>query len=418
MAGDGLIDDCFRPDDGILRHQEALALIRARTSRVTGRQSLPLDRAVGRILDQEIRAPRPVPLSDNAAVDGYAFCHADLAAHGGVLRVAMRIAAGQTAPRGLLPGEAARIFTGAAMPDGADTVAMQEDCEYRDEAVAIPLGLKPGANRRRAGEDLAAGTLLMGPGTRLRAQELAGIASTGLACVTVAAPLRVAYLSTGDELRRPGEAISPGQVYDSNAAMLAGLFHKPWIAFSDLGMLPDKADRVEEALAEAAACHDAVLTTGGASRGEEDHVAAALGRLGQRHLWHLAIKPGKPLSLGQIGNCAMVGLPGNPVAGFVSCLLYALPLLSCLAGASWREPQRFPLPAGFSIEGRKTGRREFYRGILSPDEAGLSVRKYQRDGSGLITSLREADGLIEIPEEVEAIRKGDPVRFIPFSEFG
>lgn len=413
----GLIDDCFRPDVPVMRHDEVLALIRDRIGCVTRTETVALDRAVGRVLDQDIRAPRPIPFADNAAVDGYAFAHADLATTGGRLPVTLRIAAGQTDAQVLGKGQAARVFTGAAMPAGADTVAMQEDCTAEDGFVQLPPGLKPGANRRRAGEDMRAGALLMGPGTRLRPQELAAIASTGLGEVAVTRPLRVAYLSTGDELRRAGQALLPGQVYDSNAAMLAGLLARPWIAFRDHGVLPDRAAAVESALRDAATSHDVVITTGGASRGEEDHVAHAIERLGQRHLWHLAVKPGRPMSLGQIGDCVMLGLPGNPVASFVSFLLYGLPVLERLSGAAWREPRRYPIPAGFSVQGRRTGRREFYRGILRGSGAELVVEKYARDGSGLITGLREADGLIEIPEEVETIGKGEPVLYMPFSEF-
>lgn len=414
----GLIDDCFRPDAPAMRHDAALGLLRDRLGRVAGTEHLPLDQASGRVLDQDIRAPRPIPFADNAAVDGYAFAHADLAETGGRMAVTLRIAAGHPSQRPLGQGQAARIFTGAAMPSGADTVAMQEDCATEDGFVQLPLGLKPGANRRRAGEDMPAGALLMGPGTRLRPQELAAIASTGLDEVAVTRPLRVAYLSTGDELRRPGQTLQPGQVYDSNAAMLAGLLARPWVAFRDHGVVPDRAEAVEWALRDAAAGHDVVITTGGASRGEEDHVAHAIERLGQRHLWHLAVKPGRPMSLGQIGDCVMLGLPGNPVASFVSFLLYGLPVLERLSGAAWREPRRYPIPAGFSVPARKTGRREFYRGILTGSGSTLAVEKYARDGSGLITGLREADGLIEIPEEVELIRRGEPVLFMPFSEFG
>lgn len=226
-------------------------------------------------------------------------------------------------------------------------------------------------------------------------------------------------VSTGDEVVRAGDSeLDAGKVYDANAPMLAPLITGAGAVATDLGVLPDDPEAVRSTLAEAARNFDVIITTGGASRGEEDHVVAALDLLGKRHLWQLAIKPGRPMSFGQIGDCVLVGLPGNPVAVFVCFLLYVWPLLRRMGGAEWPEPRRYKLPAMFAFPDRKLGRREFWRGMLKETPRGLAVDKFARDGSGLISGLRAADGLIDIPEDVPAVAPGDLVAFIPFTEFG
>jgi len=300
---------------------------------------------------------------------------------------------------------------------------MQEDCEpHVQDAhafVAIPSGLQPGANRRKAGEDLAAGAVIAGAGVRLRPQEIAAIASTGRDSIEVYRQLRVALISTGDEIVRPGKPLGEGQVHDSNHFLLSALLSSLDYRVTDMGILPDDRTAVRAALQSTAANHDAILTTGGASRGEEDHLVTALDAIGKRHLWQLAVKPGRPMSFGQIGGCAVVALPGNPVAAFVCFLLYVRPMLIAMGGGAWPEPQRFQVTADFDIPRRKTGRREFLRGRLRTGDGGTVVaEKFPRDGSGLITSLREADGLIEIPEDVTGVRRGEMIAFLPFSGMG
>jgi molybdopterin molybdotransferase len=418
-----LLDDCFLTDSERLRHDEALAILRERVGPVVETERVALNDALNRILAETVTSPRNVPAADNAAVDGYAYASADYDAAGGYFPVVARIAAGHPSSAPHMPGTAVRIFTGAVMPDGADTVAMQEDCEpHVQDAqgfVAIPPGLKPGANRRRAGEDLATGDVVAELGTRLRPQELAAIASTGVDTVLVYRRLRVAVVSTGDEIVRPGAPLGDGQVYDSNHVLLATLLKSVGAEVTDAGVLPDDETTVHEMLARLADRHDAVLTSGGASRGEEDHLIVSLDAIGKRHLWQLAVKPGRPMSFGQVGDCAVVALPGNPVAAFVCFLLYVRPMLTRMAGGRWPEPQRFQVAADFAIAKRKTGRREFLRGRLTTDDRGrLVVRKFPRDGSGLITSLREADGLIEITEDIPTVKRGDAVTFLPFSGLG
>ena len=423
MTAKPLLDDCFLHDKDRLRHDEALAILQERLTTVAGIETVRLEDAAERILAEDVTAPRNVPLADNSAVDGYAFRHADFDEAGGFFRLEQRVAAGHASRAGLGPWAAARIFTGAVMPPGADTVAMQEDCETHQQDgqdfVIVPQGLKKGANCRRAGEDVEAGTTILTAGVRLRPQDLAAIASTGREAVSVHRKLKVALVSTGDELQRPGGAIAPSDVYDSNHFLLRGLCATLPVDIEDLGILKDDADLVETVLAEAAGRFDAILTTGGASRGEEDHVLKALDRLGQRHMWQLAIKPGRPMMFGNIGSCVFLGLPGNPVAAMVCFLYYGRPVLSVLGGGDFLKPQFFEVPAAFEVPKKKPDRREFYRASLQPRADGSpAAHKFQRDGSGLITGLREADGLVEIPEDVTSIRKGELVRFLPFASFG
>jgi molybdopterin molybdotransferase len=418
-----LSDDCFAHDRKRLRHGEALAILKRHVVPVAGRETVPLVEAAGRVLAEPVVAPAPVPAHTNAAVDGYSFAAADYdAAAGSALPVDGRAAAGHRLERTPAPGAAARIFTGAVMPVGHDSVVMQEDVETASAAgrtmVSIPPGLKPGANVRRAGEDVEAGAILLQAGMVLRAQDLATLAALGMAEAVCFARLKVAIVSSGDEVVRPGAALAEGFVYDANAPMLHALTASAGASPADLGVLPDDPAEVRRRLADAAARHDVVIVTGGASRGEEDHIAAALDALGKRHLWQIAIKPGRPMSFGQVGDCAVLGLPGNPVAVFVCFLLYAWPMLRRMGGAAWPEPYRYRLPALFAFPGRKVGRREYWRGILKETPHGLGVDKFARDGSGLISGLRAADGLIEIPEDVGDVQPGDRVAFIPFSEFG
>jgi molybdopterin molybdotransferase len=420
-----LLDDCFLHDGDRLRHDQAIALLRSRLAPVTGTERVALADVAGRVLAEPAMALRPVPAHTNSAVDGYGFAAADYAANAGhTFPVGARVAAGHPLDSPVAPGSAVRIFTGAMLPPGIDTVAMQEDCEAGtgDDGkvtVQIPAGLKRGANVRQAGEDVAAGTRLFEAGALLRPQDAAALASIGIGEVVCRRRLAVAIVSTGDEVIRAGSRpLGPGEVYDANAPMLAGLVRAAGADVTDLGVWPDDAGEIRRRLADAAQRFDVILTSGGASRGEEDHMVEALGVLGKLHLWQLAIKPGRPLSFGQIGDAIMVGLPGNPVAVFVCFLMYAYPMLRRLGGTEWPEPRRLVLPAAFTVPKRKTGRREFFRGMLIETEAGLAVDKYARDGSGLITGLRLADGLIDIGEDVTAIAEGDRVSFIPFSEFG
>ncbi len=418
-----LLNDCFLHDEDRLTHAEAVAILRERIEPVMGVEQVGLDKASGRYLAQALSAPRPIPSHTNTAVDGYAFAFADYDPKTGAsFPVAGRAAAGAAQQLDLPRGSAVRIFTGGTMPGGLDTVVMQEDADTEtydgERVVVVPPGLKQGANCRLAGEDVKQGDMLLEAGQRLRPQDVATAASAGAAELSCFAPLKVAILSTGDEIVRAGAPLKLGQVYDANAPMLAGLIEAAGATCDDLGVLSDTRESVEARLKDAASRYDVMITSGGASRGEEDHIVDAMGALGHLHMWQIAVKPGRPMAFGQIGDSLIMGLPGNPVAVFVCFLLYVHPVLVRLAGGAWPEPIRYPLRAAFSVPKKKTGRREFWRGYLTTADGQVAVGKFARDGSGLISSLRAADGLIEIGEDESSVEEGQDVNFIPLSQYG
>ena len=419
-----LIDDCFRTDprDGDrMTHNATLALIRARVEAVVAVRMISIADACGSVLAEDISAPIAVPGHTNSAVDGFAFCHASYdQSEGREYRVEARIAAGSQSEVVVAVDAAARIFTGAPLPAGLDTVVMQEDCDIKDDSaqVRIPPGLKVGANVRQAGEDVQVGASILSRGQIIRAPDIAALSSLGITEVSCFAAPRIGIVATGDEVVRGGGQLRRGQVHDVNTPLLLALAKGCVCEVTDLGVWPDDRGAVDERLQQAAGKFDLLITSGGASQGEEDHISHALAEIGARHFWQIAVKPGRPLMLGQIGDTAVVGLPGNPVAVFVCFLMYVWPLIRRLGGAEWREPRRFPLKTDFEFANRKVGRREFWRGTTRETDQGMVVTKFPRDGSGLISGLSAADGLIDIPENVPAIEVGDIVDFIPFSEFG
>ena len=413
-----LLDDCFLHDKDRLQHHQAIEILRKNLHAVATTEIQALEACAGRILAKQIAAPRNIPFNDNAAVDGYAFRHADHDTNSGVFNISDRIPAGTTKPNPLQPGSAARIFTGAAMPPGADTVVMQEDCTLNaDDTVVIPAGLKPGANCRLAGEDVAVDDIVAECGDRLRSQDIAAIASTGQSQLEVFKKLKLGILSNGDEVLRPGTPFETGKVYDSNHYLLDSLAANLPIETFDLGVCPDDRNAVQKHVWDASQNCDVILSTGGASRGEEDHLVKTLDEVGTCQMWQLAIKPGRPMCFGMVNGTPCFVLPGNPVAAYVCFQLYVRPALLVLGGGKWTTPTRYPLRANFSIRS-KPDRREFLRGYLESNQDGQPVvQKYERDGSGLISGLRKASGLIEIPETTTEIALGDTVNFIPFSEF-
>ena len=412
-----LSDDCFAFGGDLLSMAAALELLGTRLETVTAAESVPVPEARGRILAAPVVADHDVPPYDNAAVDGYAVRFDDLRpGEATVLPVFGRAAAGHPLEGPARGGAAVRIFTGAPMPDGTDTVLMQEDCSAVEGGVAIPPGIKRGANRRRAGEDVRRGAVALAAGQRLRAQEVGLAAALGATQLPVYRRLRVAIFSTGDEVREPGTALPPGAIYDANRYLLRALLEGLGAVVTDLGILPDDQGRITAALAEAARAHDLILTSGGVSTGEEDHVKAAVEVQGRLHFWRLAIKPGRPVAMGQVGQVPFMGLPGNPVAVMVTFLILARPLVLRLSGASPETPRRFRVTAGFDYK-KRSNRCEYVRARLERGgDGGWVARKFPRDGAGILSSMVESDGLAEIGEGISRIEPGMIVDFIPFSE--
>ena len=412
-----LKNDCFALPAGTkwTPVADALAHLRANLSCIAEVETMAVSLAEGRFLAAPVYANRANPPTANAAVDGYGFAHAALAGEGDqtLKLVDGRSAAG--APfDGVVPlGYAVRILTGAALPEGVDTVIMQEDVQVDGSALRFQPGLKAGANCREAGEDVAAGAVALEAGQRLGPQQLGLLVALGVAEVTVYQPLKVGVISTGDELRQAGETARDDQIYDANRPMLLALLREWGFTPVDLGVVIDDRAAVEAALDDATKKCDALLTSGGASAGDEDHMSATLADKGQLALWRIAIKPGRPLALALWQGMPVFGLPGNPVAAFTTALIFARPALGALAGQGWQVPQPYQLPAAFE-KTKKAGRREYLRARRLP---GGRVEVFPSEGSGRISGLSWADGLVELPDEALTITKGDPVRFLPFSGF-
>jgi molybdopterin molybdotransferase len=416
-----LSDDCFAFSGPLLRLDDMERLIGERIAPVKETERVALHGARARVTAFDVKAPVDLPPFDNSAVDGFAVCHADLKSDGDTtLTVAGRLTAGARADIVLKPGEAIRIFTGAAMPQGADTVFMQEDVTVEDDRVTVPRGLKLGANRRLAGEDVAAGRVVIPAGTVLEAQHIALMAALGLTDVAVRRRLKVAIFSTGDEVVEPGAPLKRATIYDSNRFLLVELLERLGALVTDLGILADAPEALARALGKAAAHHDLVLTSGGVSTGEADHVRSAVERIGNLVFWRVAIKPGRPVAMGVIrgskgDDAAFVGMPGNPVAVFVTFVRVVKPLLRQLSGAKAQKLVPLPVRAAFAYK-KKKDRREYVRVSLRRAADGeIEAVKHPQDGAGILTSLTETDGLLEFPEEVTAIEPGARVGFLAYA---
>jgi molybdopterin molybdotransferase len=408
-----LSNDCFAFGGALMSVDEATSLIAERLSPVAATETVPLIRADGRILAEDVTAPIDLPPFDNSAVDGYAVRFDDLQPGSATaLPVHGRVAAGAGLDAPAQAGAAIRIFTGAPMPEGFDTVFMQEDTRLEGGKVVLPRGLKRGANRRPAGEDLRRGARALAAGRCLAAQDIGLLAALGMPTVAVRRKLRVAVFSTGDEIVAPGEPLGQAKIYDSNRFMLQAFLRRLACEVTDLGILPDATEPVAAALSAAATGHDLLITSGGVSTGEEDHVKAAVEHAGALTFWRLAIKPGRPVAMGIVQGTPLIGLPGNPVAVFVTFAYVARALIARLAGESFEAPTPMPVRSGFAYS-KKEGRREYVRARLS-NAGGLVVQKHPREGAGVITSLTESDGLVELPEPVTRLEPGEMVGFLPF----
>ena len=398
---------------------EALSFLLASVAPCSEVEVVALSCASGRILSHSITASLSVPPMANSAMDGYALRAADSVDPERDLAVSQRIAAGQVGAR-LEAGTAARIFTGAPMPAGADAVVMQENCERRGEGIRVNKAVLPNENVRPIGADIKAGSTVFAQGRRLRPQDIGALASLGLTEVSVTRKLRVALMTTGDELQRPGSALLPGQIYDSNFSTLTALLTGLHVDIVDCGRVGDTLAETRDALLDAAGRADCVITTGGVSVGEEDHVRAAIEQLGTIDLWKLAVKPGKPFAFGKITSegesCQFFGLPGNPVSAFVTFALVVRPTLLALQGATKASPHSFPVRSGFSRD--KGGpRQEYLRAVLEHAPEGLVATPLKNQSSGIALSLSRSDGLLIVPPSV-GVTQGEILQFIPFSELG
>lgn len=410
-----LRDDCFALPAGVewTPVDDALALLRERLGPVVGSRTVPLDAALGCVLASDVIALRSNPPQANTAVDGYGFAGgASEGAHILPL-VAGRAAAGVPFTDAVPAGRAIRVLTGAALPAGVDTVVLDEDTRADATHVAFHGPLKQGANTRRAGEDVSKGDVVLKKGRVLTPADLAICAATGLATVEVREQLRVAVLSTGDEIVEPGATAPEGKIFDANRPLLIGMLRRMGFEAVDMGRVPDDRAALRDRLDQAAEKAHAILTSGGASAGDEDHVSALLKEAGAMQEWRIAVKPGRPLALGLWNGVPVFGLPGNPVAAMVCTAIFARPALLLLAGAGWSEPVGFDVPAAFEKR-KKAGRREFLRARITEGRAEV----FKSEGSGRISGLSWAEGLVELSDGARHVRPGDTVRYIPWSSFG
>jgi molybdopterin molybdotransferase len=411
-----LTDDCFAFSGPLLSINEVERILTERVSPVAEIELVPIAQACGRVMARDLIAPISLPPFDNSAVDGYAVRAADLAREGETrLAITGRVTAGSAA-QPLAPLSAIRIFTGAPMPAGADTVFMQEDVQLDGASVVVPSGLAAGANRRLAGEDIAAGAVVLPAGRWLAAQHVALAAAVGLVQLPVRRRIRVAVLSTGDEIVEPGAARPGAALFDANRFLLAGLIAGLGAEVTDCGIVADDPPAIERAIAAAAPGHDLVLTSGGVSTGEADHVRTAVEKIGRLVFWRVAVKPGRPVAMGVIGTgTAFVGLPGNPVAVFVTFARVVRPLLARLAGAELMPLVPLPVRATFAHR-KKKGRREYVRVALQRAQDGvIEAVRHPQEGAGVITSLTGTDGLVELMEDVTTIEPGASVGFLPYA---
>ena len=417
-----LTDDCFAFSGPLLPVADMERMIAERVTPVAETEEVALAAARGRVLARAVIAPLDLPPFDNSAVDGYAVRHGDLDAGAETrLTIAGRLTAGSAPAAPIQPGQAIRIFTGAPMPSGADTVFMQEDTRVEGGAVVLPAGLKRGANRRLAGEDVRKDAIVLPEGRRLAAQDVALAAAVGLTKLTMRRRVRVALFSTGDEIVEPGTPRPDAALYDANRTLLSGMLERLGAQTTDLGIIKDDPAALAAAIAAAAKDHDLVLTSGGVSTGEADHVRDAVEKIGKLWFWRVAIKPGRPVAMGVIpgsgrgAGAAFAGLPGNPVAAFVTFARVVRPLLLRLGGAQAEPLTALPVRLAFDYR-KKSGRREYVRVALRRGADGaIEAVRHPQEGAGVITSLTETDGLAELHEDSTAIKQGAMVGFLSYA---
>ncbi len=403
----------------MLTAQQALDHLLSHAKPVTQTESVPMQASLGRVLAENVNSLVDVPPLDNTSMDGYAVRTADTATPGQVLRIAQRIPAGSVGTQ-LEPGTVARIFTGAPVPLGADAVVMQEDCAIAEGSVdQVQVNIAPAVGQwiRRRGEDLTAGKTALTAGILLRPQELGVAASAGLTHLTVKRRVKVAAFFTGDELALPGEPLKPGGIYNSNRDTLLACLQSLGCDATDLGIVPDRLEATREALRKASKDHDLIITSGGVSVGEEDHIKPAVTAEGRLDLWQIAIKPGKPLAFGAVrksdtpqdGEAWFIGLPGNPVSSFVTFLLFVRPFILQLQGRVAEMPQSYLMRADF--DWLKADRRNEFLRVKINAQGSLDL--FPNQSSGVLTSASWGDGLLDCPPG-QSFKKGDLVKYIPF----
>lgn len=400
----------------MLSFQQALDTVLANMPTIQGSESLFIRAALHRVLDEDILSPINVPGYDNSAMDGYALNSADLPSSDSTqLQVCGESFAGHPYEGEIPKGCTIRIMTGAQMPQGADTIIMQEQVERSEDLITIEAGHTAGSNVRKSGEDLQCGQLVFGKGHRLSPADLGLLASLGIAEVKVKRPLRVAIFSTGDELRSIGQTLEEGQIYDSNRYTIAALLQETGYQVQDLGIIADERARVEEAFEQAGKNADIVITSGGVSVGEADYIKETLEKAGTVHFWKLAIKPGKPLAFGTLGNAMFFGLPGNPVSAMITFLTMVRPALAHATGQQAVTPLKLQLPCSSALK-KRPGRLEFQRGIMFLDDSGqICVRSTGHQGSHILRSMSEANCLIMLPAEQGNCEPGHVVEVWPLS---
>ena len=417
MENERLRDDCFALPPGVdwTPVDVALDRLKSRLSPVVGIEKLAVADCTGRILARPALANRDHPAATNSAVDGYAFAYASVVGANCRLELADgKSAAGSPYAANVEPGIAVRVLTGGMLPSGTDTVILDEAASVAGRHVEFVPPAKLGANARRRGEDFKGGELILKEGRVVLPQDIAVMSAAGIEFAEVRRRLRVGILSTGSELRTVGSSMKPDQVYDANRPMLLSLVKRWGFEPVDLGCLSDERKLIRSALDDGTSQIDAMLTTGGASTGDEDHVSALLSTEGKLTFWRIAVKPGRPLAMALWNGVPIFGLPGNPVAAFVCALIFACPTLRVLAGGKWLVPLGCLMPAAFE-KNKKAGRREFLRARLNSNS---EVEVFRSEGSGLTTGLSWSDGLVELDDGAAQITRGSRVRYLPYSSFG
>ena len=412
-----LSNDCFKYSKKRISLEKAVSILEKRIKCIKKTQKIKLDQSLGRILSKDIISKLNVPSFNNSAVDGYTFKYSDLnKKKETTLKLSGRITAGQNFNKRIKKNEIARIFTGAKIPEGADTVIMQEDCDVINNQIVLKPGIFKGANIRKKGEDIKYGKKILPKGLKLKAQEIALIASIGIKEINVFEKLTVGIFTTGNELCEPGAKISNSGIYDSNRYCLKNLLETINCSVKDYGIKKDNEKLIKNTLKKISKECDLIITTGGMSVGEEDYVRKVLEKNGSLNFWNIAIKPGRPVALGNIFKRPFIGLPGNPVSVMITFLKIALPTINKLSGFSSPKEKNFIVITDFNFK-KKSGRKEFLRVTISKNLNGqIKIKNYPKSGSGVFTSMVETDGLIELPEKLTYLKKGTKIRFVPYIE--